>query len=193
MSTYKKMMLVAPEVIQERTPGYSCTSDTNTTPTTPPPPPPPPLPSATTSQEQYYDRQLAMQRVAPGSQLIQMLAHLQKEMARVLYDETMSEEARLATYNDLMTKSHIITDRVRYLGTEPALLGTPQTHQNTRPETIRKKVVAASTNMESAIQNIPKSYRHNVTSLYNHLLKSHQAKLHFTGDGRLILGVCHSH
>ena len=86
--------------------------------------------------------------LSPIAPTVNVLEHLQKEMARVLKDPTMDTEEKLATYNNPMTRSQILTSKAKSMATEPYIHQTllhppaPPTHDEdadlsgdeTRPE-----------------------------------------------------------
>ena len=57
--------------------------------------------------------------LSPSASTVDMLAHLQKENARALKYKTMETEEKLATYNDFMTRSQILTPRAKSMFMEP--------------------------------------------------------------------------
>ena len=66
-------------------------------------------------QTTYMTRELIKDRLSHIAPTVDVLGHLQKEMARVLRDPTMDTEEKLATYNDLMTRSQILTSKAKAL------------------------------------------------------------------------------
>ena len=70
-------------------------------------------------QTTYMTRELIKDRLSPIAPTVDVLGHLQKEMAHVLRDPTMDTEEKLATYNDLMPRSQILTSKAKAMSTEP--------------------------------------------------------------------------
>ena len=106
---YKRMLLIRPDVLEKYQKGDSASSSSST----------PPL-STHLHQEReeemweddgpqaaYMWRELLKDSLSPIAPTVDVLGHLQKEMARVHKDPTMDTEEKLATYNDLMTRSQI--------------------------------------------------------------------------------------
>ena len=76
-------------------------------------------------------REMIKDSLSPIAPIVNVLEHLQKEMARVLKDPTMDTEEKLATYNDLMTRSQILTSKAKSMTTEPYTHPTPlHTHDD---------------------------------------------------------------
>ena len=95
-------------------------------------------------QRAFMRREMIKHSLSPIAPTVNVLEHLQKEMARVLKDPTMDTEEKLATYNYLMTRSQILTSKAKLMTTEPYTHPTPlHTHDDvdrdlsgdeTRPE-----------------------------------------------------------
>ena len=88
---YKRMLLIRPNVFEKFEKGASSFSSS--------------------SSEHVKDS------LSPIAPTVNVLEHLQKEMARVLKDLTMDTEEKLATYNDLMTRSQILTSKAKSMTT----------------------------------------------------------------------------
>ena len=143
------------------------------------------------SQTTYMRREL----IAPT---VDVLGHLQKEMARVLRDPTMDTEEKLATYNDLLTRSQILTSKAKAMSTEPnthdiALHAPdPTAHErdreDTRPEKrpvpVRQKTKKTTGFIPEAllkeIDQIPLSYREAAKKLHTALNSGKGSGVHLT-------------
>ena len=120
---YKRMLLIRPDVLEKYQKGASASSSSSS--------PTPPL-STHLHQEReeemweddgpqaaYMRRELLKDSLSPIAPIVDVLGHFQKEMARMLKDPTMDTEEKLATYNDLMTRSQILTSKAKAMSTEP--------------------------------------------------------------------------
>ena len=119
---YKRMLLIRPDVFEKYQNGASASSSSSSTPAI----------STHLHQEReekmwedrgpqaaYMRRELLKDSLSPIAPTVDVLGHLQKEMAHVLKDPTMDTEEKLATYNDLMTRSQILTSKAKAMSTEP--------------------------------------------------------------------------
>lgn len=181
MASYKRMLLVNPDAVEsEKKPIVNKE------------------PVAGASEE-FYERELVKEKLSPSSAIIEVLAHLQKEMGRVLDDDYMDTREKLSTYNQLMSRSTVLMDKAKSMFHEPpsppppappppSPLDLPRPQYDTDTKTKRLK----SSRMEDAITSrVPKSYQPNVRKLYK-LLKSSDrgvdAGVKWTKDGKMILG-----
>ena len=147
--------------------------------------------------------------LSPIAPTVNVLEHLQKEMAHVLKDPTMDTEEKLATYNELMTRSQILTSKAKLMTTEPYKHPTPlHTHVDVdsyssgdgtepekRPIPVREKnkkkksSAALPEPLMKEIDKIPLSYRQTVNKLYSALNtgKDSHGSPYFTKSGRKVL------
>ena len=160
-------------------------------------------------QNTYIQRELIKDSLSPIAPTVEVLGHLQKEMARVLTDPTMDTEDKLATYNDLMMRSQILTSKAKAMSTEPythdIALHAPgpaahdrdpeDTQPEKRPIPVREKVKKTPAFIPEpllkAIDQIPVSYRVAAKKLYLALKtgKGTGISPHFTKSGRMIVGI----
>ena len=204
---YKRMLLIRPDVLEKYQKGAASSA-----------------PSSSLSSHPHQERdemiqdegpqttymtiELIKDRLSPIAPTVDVLGHLQKEMARVLRDPTMDTEEKLATYNDLMTRSQILTSKAKAMSTEPntrdiALHAPdPTAHErdreDTRPEKrpvpVRQKTKKTAGFIPEAllkeIDQIPLSYRGAAKKLYTALNsgKGSGGSPHFTKSGSMILG-----
>ena len=120
---YKRMLLIRPDVLEKYQKGAAASSSSSSSSA--------PSLSSHPHQERdemiqdegpqttYMTRELLKDRLSPIAPTVDILGHLQKEMARVLRDPTMDTEEKLATYNDLMTRSQILTSKAKAMSTQP--------------------------------------------------------------------------
>ena len=207
---YKRMLLIRPDVLEKYQKGASASSSSSPT---------PPL-STHLHQEReeemweddgpqaaYMRRELLKDSLSPIAPTVDVLGHLQKEMACVLKDPTMDTEEKLATYNDLMTRSQILTSKAKAMSTEPYThdislhAHEPVAHETDREDYLPEKraiAVRQKTNKASAfipeallseIDKIPLSYRKTAKKLYTTLNsgKGSRPSPHFTKSGHMIL------
>ena len=73
----------------------------------------------------FIRREMIKDSLFPVAPTVDVLAHLQKELARVLKDPTMDTEKKLATYDDLMIRSQILTSKAKSMTMEPYTLHQP--------------------------------------------------------------------
>ena len=154
-------------------------------------------------------REMVKDSLFPIAPTVNVLEHLQKEMARVLKDPTMDTEEKLATYNNLMTRSQILTSKAKSISTVPYTHPTPlHTHANVdrdlsgdetepekRPIPMREKnkkkksSAAIPEPLLKEIDKIPLSYRQTVKKLYSALNtgKGSHSSPHFTKSGCMVL------
>ena len=64
-------------------------------------------------QTDFLRREMIKDSLSPIASMVDVLAHLQKEMARVLQNDTLDTEEKLANYNQLMTKSQLLTSKAK--------------------------------------------------------------------------------
>ena len=76
-------------------------------------------------QGTFIRREEIKDSLSPIAPTVNVLEHLQKAMARVLKDPSMDTEEKLATYNDVMTRSQILTSKAKSMTTEPYTHQTP--------------------------------------------------------------------
>ena len=125
----------------------------------------------------------------------------------------MDMEEKLATYNDLMTRSQILTSKAKSMATEPYPHQTPlhppapptqdtdrdlsgdETRPDKRPIPVREKNKKKKSSgfipepLLKEIDKIPLSYRETVKKLYSTLNtgKGSHGSPHFTKSGRMVL------
>ena len=121
----------------------------------------------------------------------------------------MDTEEKLATYNDLMTRSQVLTSKAKSMTTEPYTHQTPlhthddvdrdlsgaETQPKKRPIPVREKKkkkkssAAIPEPLLKEIDKIPLSCRQTVKKLYSSLNtgKGSQGSPHFTKSGRMVL------
>ena len=166
-------------------------------------------------QAAFMRREMIKDSLSPIAPTVNVLEHLQKEMARVLKDPTMATKEKLATYNNLMTRSKILTSKAKSMTTEPYTnnqtsihsFGAPPTHDagsdlsgdETRPEkrpvpvrekTKKKKLSGSIPEpLLKEMDKVPLSYRETVKKLYSSLNtgKGSLGSPHFTKSGRMVL------
>ena len=206
---YKRMLLIRPDVLEKYQKGASASSSST-----------PPL-STHLHQERdedmweddgpqvaYMRRELLKDSLSPIAPTVDVLGHLQKEMARMLKDPTMDTEEKLATYNDLMTRSQILTSKAKAMATEPythdiAFHAHDQAaHETDREDTLPEKrpiaVRQKTPKKDSAfipeallreLDKIPLSYRKTAKKLYTALnsVKGSGHSPHFSKSGCMIL------
>ena len=125
---YKRMLLIRPDVLEKYQKGNTASSSSSQ-----------PLLSHPNQQEDmsegndgphaaYIRREIIKDSLSPFAPTVNVLEHLQNEMARVLKDPTMDTEEKLATYNDLMTRSQILTSKAKSMVTEHYDHHTPLLH-----------------------------------------------------------------
>ena len=90
------------------------------------------------SQGTFIRREMIKDSLSPIAPTVNVLEHLEKVMARVLKDPTMDTEEKLATYDDLMTRSQILTSKSKSMTTEPYTSGD-ETEPQKRPIPVREK------------------------------------------------------
>ena len=71
--------------------------------------------------------------LSPNTSTVDVLAHLQKEMSRVLQNDTLDTKEKLSAYNDLMTKSRILTSKAKSMFMEPYTHDSPLQPQHPPP------------------------------------------------------------
>ena len=206
---YKRMLLIRPDVLEKYQKGAAASSSSSA-----------PSLSSHPHQERdemiqdegpqttYMTRELLKDRLSPIAPTVDILGHLQKEMARVLRDPTMDTEEKLATYNDLMTRSQILTSKAKAMSTQPNTCDiaihapAPTAHERDRedarpekrPVPVRQKTKKTAGFIPEAllkeIDHIPLSYRGAAKKLYTALNsgKGSGGSPHFTKSGRMILG-----
>ena len=82
-------------------------------------------------QGTFMRREMITDSLSSIAPYVNVLEHLQKEMARVLKDPTMDTEEKLASYKYLMTRSQILTSKAKSTTTEPYTHPTPlHTHDD---------------------------------------------------------------
>ena len=204
---YKRMLLIRPDVLEKYQKGATASSSSSSS-------------SASLSfhphqerddtgrgpQTTYMTRELIKDRLSPIAPTVDILGYLQKEMARVLRDPTMDTEEKLATYNDLITRSQILTSKAKALSAEPNTRDiaihapAPTTHERDRedarpekrPVPVRQKTKKTAGFIPEAllkeIDQIPLSYRGAAKKLYTALNsgKGSGGSPHFTKSGRMI-------
>ena len=188
---YKRMLLIRPDVLEKYQKGAAASSSSSSS------------SAASLSshphqerdemlqdegpQTTYMTRELLKDRLSPIAPTVDILGHLQKEMARVLRVPTMDTEEKLATYNDLMTRSQILTSKAKAMSTqpntrdiaihEPAPTAHERDREDSRPEKrpvpVRQKRKKTAGFIPEAllkeIDQIPLSYRGAAKKLYTAL------------------------
>ena len=166
-------------------------------------------------QAAFMRREMIKDNLSPIAPTVNVLEHLQKEMTRVLKDPTMATEEKLATYNNLMTRSQILTSKAKSMTTEPYnnyqtsnhSFGAPPTHDEVsdlsgdetqpdkRPIPVREKNKTKKSSgsipepLLKEIEKVLLSYRETVKKLYSTLNtgKGSQSTPHFTKSGGMVL------
>ena len=135
-------------------------------------------------QGTFIRREMIKDSLSPIAPNMNVLEHLQKEMAHVLKDPTMDTEEKLATYNNLMTRSQILTSKAKSMTTEPYAHPTPlhthadvdrdssgdETELQKRPIPVREKTKKKKSSASipepllKEMDKIPLSYRQTVSN-----------------------------
>ena len=114
---YKRMLLIRPDVFEKFEKGASSSSQPHLS-----------HPNKKEEREEmseddgpqgsFMRSEMIKDSLSPIASTVNVLDHLQKEMARKLKDPIMDTEEKLATYNDLMTRSQILTSKAKSMATE---------------------------------------------------------------------------
>ena len=107
----------------------------------------------------------------PNAPTVGVLAHEQKELACVLKNATLDTDEKLATYNQLMTKSQVLTSKAKSMFTPESTLHPQQppplldeTKAEERPILVRQKAkkkfsAVIPVALAKEINKVPQSYR----------------------------------
>ena len=194
MSGYTRMVLVRPDMVKSET-------ETNK-----------PQPShSTDAQAEYYETQLARERLSPESSIISVLVHLQKKANSVLHDPSLTTNSKLSQYNQLMTRSSILMNKAKAVSKavplgnygplrrvdsseaedEDDVMSVTSDTPTTTPLTTRTlpPYKASETGLDAEIRHrIPISYQHDARKLYRLLAKDGRGALNWNSEGELVIG-----
>ena len=207
---YEKLVLVHPDMV--KVPSSTTTTTTSTTaPATAvhhntSPPPDPPSPISPNPQKQFYQLQMMKERLSPSNALIQALSHIHSEISRVLFDPKMSTNERLFTYNQLMTRAHILRKKAHAVfgiheAVDPALakrleeaneMEEEDEAEEEEDEPLIGATAAPAKQKEDRMsryihQKIPSSYRDNANKLYSLITRRGEGVINWTQTGELIV------
>lgn len=200
MSDYTRMVLVRPDMVRDSTSIK---------------PPPDTAPAADTSAAtRFYETQALREKLSPQAGLVEVLVHLQKKASEVLHDKNLPPALRLSVYDDLLTKSSILTRKAQAGVRLPNAVNVQAvTHPNTpvnftTPESSEIDDDASSTisdltdtaplpqttphrstetGLDAAIRaHIPRSYQGAALKLYRLLTKQGKGAINWNANGELV-------